>query len=323
MKDGKDGKDGKVGKDGKDGQRMLRVTAALGLLLVPRSVLAHDGQSLAPHDIWGAWSFEPAVVIGLVLTVWLYLSGVRALWRNAGPGRGISYWEAGAFGGGWLLLCVALISPLHRLGNVLFSAHMAQHELLMVAAAPLLVVGRPLIPLVWAMPLTCRQTLGRWAAVAPVRRGWNLLTLPPIAWTLHALAIWLWHLPAFFQATLGDDRIHALQHVSFLGTGLLFWWALLRGREGRLGRPAAVLYLFTTSVYTTVLGALLAFSPRVWYPLYSSSAAAWGLTPLEDQQLAGMIMWVPAGMGYLIATLGIMASWLRETGPSARPLLSS
>ena len=111
--------------------------------------------------------------------------------------------------------------------------------------------------------------------------------------------------------------------MSFLGTGLLFWWALLRGREGRLGRPAAVLYLFTTSVYTTVLGALLAFSPRVWYPLYSSGAAAWGLTPLEDQQLAGMIMWVPAGMGYLIATLGIMASWLRETGPSARPLLSS
>jgi putative membrane protein len=118
-----------------------------------------------------------------------------------------------------------------------------------------------------------------------------------------------------YQETLASDAVHSMQHLSFLGTGLLFWWALLAGREGRLGRPAAVLYLFTTSLHTTLLGALLAFSSTVWYPLYQSRTAPWGMTPLEDQQLAGLIMWVPAGLAYLIAALAVAASWLEERGP--------
>ena len=271
------------------------------------------GQPLGPHDVWRAWSFEPAVVVGLSVTAWVYLRGLRALWRSAAPGHGIRRWEAGAFAGGWIVLLLALMSPLHRLGAVLFSAHMAQHELLMVVAAPLLVLGRPLVPLVWALPMRWRRAMGDWATAGPVRGTWELLTLPLVAWTLHAIAIWLWHAPALFDATLRSELIHTLQHLSFLGTGLLFWWALLRGRSGRLGRPAAVLYLFTTSVHTTVLGALLTFSSRPWYSLYGSSTAAWGLTPVEDQQLAGLIMWVPAGLAYLIAALVIAASWLKET----------
>jgi putative membrane protein len=277
------------------------------------SAFAHDGQLLAPHDLWGAWSFEPWVMIGLALTGWLYLTGLRALWRSAGPGHGIRRWEAAAFAGGWMVLLLALVSPLHRLGGVLFSAHMAQHELLMVAAAPLLVLGRPVVPFVWTLPMRWRRAVGDWAASAPVGGGWELLTLPLVAWTLHAIAIWLWHAPPLFEATLRSELIHTLQHLSFLGTGLLFWWALLRGRTGRLGRPAAVLYLFTTSVHTTVLGALLTFSSRPWYSLYGSSTEAWGLTPVEDQQLAGLIMWVPAGLAYLTAALVIAASWLKET----------
>jgi putative membrane protein len=277
------------------------------------SAFAHDGQLLAPHDLWGAWSFEPWVMIGLALTGWLYLTGLRALWRSAGSGTGIRRWEAAAFAGGWMVLLLALVSPLHRLGGVLFSAHMAQHELLMVAAAPLLVLGRPVVPFVWALPMRWRRAVGDWAASAPVGGGWELLTLPLVAWTLHAIAIWLWHAPPLFEATLRSELIHTLQHLSFLGTGLLFWWALLRGRTGRLGRPAAVLYLFTTSVHTTVLGALLTFSSRPWYSLYGSSTEVWGLTPVEDQQLAGLIMWVPAGLAYLTAALVIAASWLKET----------
>jgi putative membrane protein len=276
---------------------------------------AHDGLLLAPHDLWTAWSFEPAVVICLGLSAWLYLRGVRSLWRSAGSGHGIQRREAAIFAAGWIMLLLALLSPLHQLGGVLFSAHMAQHELLIAVAAPLLVLGRPLVPFVWALPMKWRRTVGDWAAVVPVRVTWELLTLPLVAWTLHAIAIWVWHAPALFQATLNSEAVHTLQHVSFLGTALLFWWALLRGREGRLGRPAAVLYLFTTSVHTTLLGALLAFSSTLWYPLYASSTAAWGLTPLEDQQLAGLIMWVPAGLAYLIATLAITASWLKEPAP--------
>jgi cytochrome c oxidase assembly factor CtaG len=124
-----------------------------------------------------------------------------------------------------------------------------------------------------------------------------------------------------YQATLGGETLHTLQHVSFLGTALLFWWALLRGREGRLGRPAAVIYLFTTAMHTSLLGVLLTFSERLWYPLYDATTAPWGLTPLEDQQLAGLIMWVPAGVSYLIATLGLAATWLKES--AARPVFQS
>jgi putative membrane protein len=307
------------GKDGND--RHLTPSSFSVIPAFPAlSVLsAHDGQGLQPHDLWTAWSWEPLVVLGLVISAVLYLSGVRALWRSAGSGHGIRTWEVGAFGLGWLTLGIALLSPLHRLGAVLFTAHMAQHELLMAMAAPLLVLGRPLVPFVWALPVTWRRSVGAWASVAPVRRSWELLTLPLVAWSLHGAAIWVWHAPPLFEATLRSDLIHTLQHLSFLGTGLLFWWALLRGREGRLGRPAAALYLFTTFVHTTVLGALLTFSSRLWYPLYASSTAPWGLTPLEDQQLAGLIMWVPAGLVYLIATLVIAASWLKE--PVARPLL--
>ncbi|HET6836607.1 MAG TPA: cytochrome c oxidase assembly protein [Gemmatimonadales bacterium] len=278
---------------------------------------AHDGQPLAPHDLWSAWSFEPAVVAAVVLTAWLYLRGVRALWSTAGRGRGVQLWEAATFGAGWVLLVVGLVSPLHRLGEVLFSAHMAQHELLMAAAAPLLVLGRPIVAFLWGVPMHWRRAAGSWSATKPVRKVWGALTRPVVAWTLHAIAIWFWHAPSLYQATLASDAIHTLQHVSFLGTGLLFWWSLFRGRDGRLGTPFAVVYLFTTAVHTSLLGALLTFSSRLWYPLYASRTAAWGLTPLEDQQLAGVIMWVPAGLAYVIATLAIAGSWLRE--PTPRP----
>jgi putative membrane protein len=277
--------------------------------------LAHDGLPLAPHDIWSAWSFEPAAVAGLLLTGWLYLRGVRSLWRSAGRGRGVQLWEASSFAAGWLLLVLALISPLHRLGGVLFSAHMTQHELLMALSAPLLVLGRPVVAWLWAVPLDRRKILGAWAAAAPVQTTWQFLTRPLVAWILHGTAIWVWHAPALYQQTLNNEGVHTLQHLSFLGTGLLFWWALLRGREGRLGRPVAVLYLFTTAVHTSLLGALLTFSSRLWYPLYASNTAAWGLTPLEDQQLAGVIMWVPAGLAYMVAALAIAASWLGERRP--------
>jgi putative membrane protein len=118
------------------------------------AALVPDGRPLAPHDLWGAWSFEPAVVAALVLSAGLYLCGVRALGGGAGRGRGVQLWEAGAFGAGWVLLLVGLVSSLHRLGEVLFSAHMAQHELLMAAAAPLLVLGRPIVAFVWALPMS-------------------------------------------------------------------------------------------------------------------------------------------------------------------------
>ncbi len=269
---------------------------------------------ISPQNVWAAWSLEPGVVVSLGLMAWLYWSGIRRLWRNAGSGHGVRRREALFFGLGWASLVLALVSPLHRLGEALFSAHMVQHELLMVVAAPLLVLGRPIVALLWSVPLPWRRAAGNITARSSVQRTWHLLTLPAVAWAVHAVAIWLWHVPALFQATLDSDLIHTAQHLSFLGSALLFWWSLLRVREGRLGRPAAILYLFTTALHTSLLGVLLTFSDRVWYPLYQSSTAPWGLTPLEDQQLAGLIMWIPAGVAYLVAALAIAASWLRVPG---------
>ena len=274
----------------------------------------HDGQALAPHHLWTAWSFEPVVILCLGLSAWLYFRGVRALWKNAGGARGVQRWQAGSFVAGWTALALALLSPLHRLGEVLFSAHMAQHELLMVIAAPLLVLGHPIVPFLWALPVSWRRKAGDWAGTKPVSMGWTFLTLPLVAWTLHAVAIWVWHAPALYQATLDSELVHTLQHMSFLGTALLFWWTVFQGQLGRIGRPAAVLSLFTTSVHTSLLGALLAFSTKQWYPLYAAGTAQWGLTPLEDQQLAGLIMWVPAGLAYVVAALLITGSWLGEAG---------
>jgi putative membrane protein len=265
-----------------------------------------------PVNPWTAWSFEPAVVIGLALTGGMYIHGLLRMWGNAGGGRGVQHWEATAFGAGWIVLALALLSPLHHWGETLFSAHMAQHELLMALAAPLLILGRPLVPFVWALPIRWRRRAGEWAMIPPARNIWRVLSLPLVAWTLHAVAIWIWHAPPLFDATLHSNLIHSLQHLSFLGTGLLFWWTVLRGSHGRLARPGAVVYLFSTALHTTVLGALLTFSSRVWYPLYATGAGGWGLTPLEDQQLAGLIMWVPAGLAYLIASLAIVGSWLKE-----------
>jgi cytochrome c oxidase assembly factor CtaG len=157
--------------------------------------------------------------------------------------------------------------------------------------------------------------VGSWSATAAVSTTWKLITLPFVAWALHAVAIWLWHAPSLYQATLGSETVHTIQHVSFFGTSLLFWWAVLHGVGSRLARPSAVIYLFTTAGHTSLLGALLTFSPRLWYPLYDATTTPWGLTPLEDQQLAGVIMWVPAGLSYLIAALALAATWLKEPGP--------
>jgi cytochrome c oxidase assembly factor CtaG len=129
---------------------------------------------------------------------------------------------------------------------------------------------------------------------------------------VHAIALWTWHIPLLFEAVQRNEAIHTAQHLSFLISALLFWWALIHGPQGAMGYGAAVLYLFTTSIHSGALGALLTIAGSVWYPSYTDLTASWGLTPLEDQQLGGLIMWIPAGLVYLIAGLALFAGWLRE-----------
>src|SRR6476661_4466292 len=199
--------------------RRRLLALALASAACPTIAWAHQGEPVQPHDLWSAWTLSLPITLPLVATLVLYAAGTRALWARAGRGRGVRRWRVAAFVCGWLALVAALVSPLHALGEVLFSAHMAQHELLMTVAAPLLVLGRPLVPLVWSLPISWRRTAGSWVSFAPVRRAWALLTLPIAAWTLHAAAIWLWHAPPLFEATLRSELVHSLQHLSFLGSG--------------------------------------------------------------------------------------------------------
>jgi cytochrome c oxidase assembly factor CtaG len=281
-------------------------------LAVPRVAWAHPGAAIAPHDLWGAWTFEPLPVLGLVVSAALYGRGLARLWR-AGRRQGVRGWEAASFVAGWLLLALALVSPLHALGGALFSAHMGQHELIMAVAAPLLVLGRPLVAMLWALPIETRRALGRAGHARGVRGPWHALTAAPVAFLLHAAAILVWHLPPLYARAVLVPWVHALQHASFLVTALLFWWALLHGRHARLRYGAAVLYLFGTALYTAGLGALLVVSARPWVAVYAGRTAAWGLTPLEDQQLAGLIMWMPGGVAYLVGAVALLAAWLRES----------
>ncbi|HST54134.1 MAG TPA: cytochrome c oxidase assembly protein [Pyrinomonadaceae bacterium] len=287
-------------------------------------VLAHEGEPHNFDELARAWSFEPGVVVALALSGWLYWRGVRRLWREpssaAGRRLGVQRCEVWCYVGGWASLLVALVSPLHAWGRVLFSAHMTQHEVLMLVAAPLLVLGRPLVPMLRAMPVGWARTLGGVSKSGCWQAVWRVITKPLAAWVIHAVALWVWHVPVLFQAVLEHEWVHTAQHLSFFLSALLFWWALIHGRQGVLGYGAGVLYLFTTALHSGLLGALITFAGGVWYPAYEGLTASWGLTALEDQQLGGLIMWIPAGLVYVFAGLALFAGWMRES--EARALRS-
>jgi cytochrome c oxidase assembly factor CtaG len=260
-----------------------------------------------------SWEFDAGVVIPLAISGVLYALGLFRLWRAAGVGRGVRMWEAICFALGWLTLVVALVSPLHPWGSMLFSAHMVQHELLMLVAAPLLVLSRPLVAMLKAVPVRWARRASQWTTARSWRRIWGFIVHPFVAWLIHAAVLWIWHIPALFDATNGNDFVHALQHSSFVVSALLFWWAVMRERNRAIGYGAATLYLFTTAIHSGLLGALITFAPVVWYPSYLHTTMSWGMTPLEDQQIGGLIMWVPACVSYIIAGLALFAAWLRDS----------
>jgi putative membrane protein len=251
----------------------------------------------------------------LVIAATMYAAGFSRLWSHV-HARGELIWRAAAFTAGWTALALALLSPLDAAAGSSFALHMIQHETFMLIAAPLLVLGRGLPTFLWAFPHDSRLTLGRLTRQSWIAGGWKLLTTPLSAWILHALALWLWHAPAFFNAALLNPVVHDWQHVTFLVTALIFWHALLR-RASHGARAMGIIYLFTTTIHTGVLGALLTFARK---PLYASLGGldAWlGLTPLEDQQLGGLIMWVPGALVYVGVALALLARWIAGTEHSS------
>ncbi len=292
---------------------MIRRSVQIGwFFLIAVQSFAHETE-YASH-LTGAqaertWSFEPEVVIPLVLVAILFTIG--AVHRRSKPG--CSHPQVAAFAGGWLTLVIALVSPIHKLGTLLFSVHMTQHELLMIVAAPLIVLSRPLVWFLWGLPRRWRERIGVAAKQPRVSAVWSAMTLPLFVWLLHGSTLWAWHIPSLYDASVEHDWIHALQHTTFLFTALLFWWTLIHGRHGRMSYGSGVLYVFTTAIHTSILGALMTFTQQLWYPIYGGRTAAFHLTPMEDQQLGGLIMWIPASVIFIILGLWLMAAWIRAS----------
>jgi cytochrome c oxidase assembly factor CtaG/cytochrome c551/c552 len=247
---------------------------------------------------------DMAVAAALAATAVTYATGAARL-RAAAGRRAMPGWRLCAFGAGWLTLALANLPAVHELAETRFSAHMAQHQVLMLIAAPLLVLGQPLVALLWALPRRWRSRMRRVSrrAIIPLR---GLRGSPAVVWALAGAVLWVWHVPALFQAALAHPGLHAIEHLSFLAGAVASWWVALHGRYGRLGYGAAVLWLFTTAIHTSALGALLVVSRAPWYPLQSP-----GIDALEDQQLGGLLMWVPSGVVHAGAGLALFAAWLR------------
>ncbi|MCZ4091333.1 cytochrome c oxidase assembly protein [Sinorhizobium psoraleae] len=284
---------------------MPTIVAALVLFLAGPAA-AHETQ---PHASAFVWSFDRWVVTPIVVAGLLYAFGSFRLWRRSGSGRGITargnliWWTA------WLVLVAALVSPLHFIGEHLFALHMIEHELVMAVSAPLFVLARPVGVLFWGLPRTIRRLTRRAMKEKVVLAAWDWLTRASVATLLHGTAIWAWHAPVLFDATLADVTLHRLQHLSFFMTAFLFWWSML----WRSDRGLAAWHVFLTMLHTSALGALIALAPRVVYPVQTQTAPEWGLTQLEDQQLAGMLMWMPGGIIYGGAALVLLALWISKS----------
>ena len=258
------------------------------------------------------WDLEPFVVLPLTVTALLYAVGLTRLWRRAGAGRGISMGSVVCFAAGWTVMLGALVSPVAWLSEALLSVHMTQHMLLTLIAAPLLIFGHPLLAWMWALDDEPRERVARAFRRPRSVRVWRALTAPLWVFLFQAAALWVWHVPPLYEAALRHSGIHAVEHLSLVLAGSLFWWAMVHGRYGRMGYGLGVFYVFLTAVHSSALGALLTLSPSAWYAYYGPPAVAWEVDALADQQLAGLLRWVPAGVVFIVFGLALLAAWLGE-----------
>src|SRR5581483_6719126 len=200
----------------------IRIGILASTLTITLPACAHE----RPLAHAPGWTWPPFIMIPLILTAAFYAIGITRVWRRMGPSRRL-YLEITCFVAGWTSLLLALDSPIHDLGDQLFWVHMTQHEILVLISAPLLVLSQPLVPLLWAFPQSWRAAVGAFSRSRAFKAAWITISALAVAWFLHGLALWMWHAPVLFVATLHSDAIHALQHISFLGTALLFWWTLM------------------------------------------------------------------------------------------------
>jgi putative membrane protein len=295
----------------------MRNIAALVLIALPAAAFAHGGAHGGAERIDAApgWTLSPWVTAPLALSLAIFALGFVRLRSRSAAGRKTVERDGVKFLLGWLVLTGALVSPLHEAGERSFTMHMIEHELIMLVATLLIALSRPLATMLWAFPTQIRQQLAAASRSRTVARPWRLLGNAFVATALQAAALWLWHTPALFDRALGHEGWHVAQHLCFVLTSLLFWWAMAQPRLGNQGYGVSALCLFVTSLVGGALGALMALSSSPWYAGYAAMGMTpLGLDPVEDQQLAGLIMWLPGGMVHLAAALLCLHHWLQTGG---------
>jgi cytochrome c oxidase assembly factor CtaG len=282
----------------------VKRAAAAILLAAPASALAHSAHE---HPAAPEWEFDPLVVVPLALALVCFLVGQWRLGQRSNVSRNRSW----LFIGGWAVLTLSLVSPLHEGGENSFTLHMIEHELIMLLATLLLAASHVGGILAWGLPATARRALrGSWKA--PLASLWRRLTEPVTATIIQAAVLWLWHAPALFDRALDSDFWHAAQHLSFVAASLMFWTAMLDPRRGGYFLSAACLFL--TTLVEGALGALMSLSESPWYSAYAAMGLSGiGLNPTTDQQLAGLIMWIPGGLVHGAAALVLLYRWLSSS----------
>lgn len=291
--------------------RLLPLAAGALALGWPASVLAHGAPPPRPElpGVLFAWRLDPLALVGILVAAGLYLAAVRRV-ANAHPSNPHPRHRTWLFLAGLAAIAVALMSPIEAYEGQLFSVHMVQHLLLELAAAPLLLAGAPITVTLRAASPTWRRRL-----LAVLRsRVMHVVSFPVIAWMLFAAVNWGWHFSTLYDQALENDLLHYLQHASFLGASLLFWWPAIGADPSpwRLPHPVRLLYLFLAMPQNSFLGVALMSASTVLYPHYLTNARDWGPTPLEDQQLGGLIMWVVGDIGFLAGMAVVVVLWTRH-----------
>lgn len=275
------------------------------------TALAHgDADAHGPPTLAQAWTLSPWLLAPLLAFAGLYLRGLWRLWREGHAGRGISRPEAAAFVAAMLALALATVWPFDALGGWSLAAHMAQHMLLLAVAPPLLLAARPRAALAAALPADASRQLHAWAT----RMALPGLSSLPAATFANVAVMGGWHVPAALALALRHEWVHWLMHGSFLLAGLWLWtllWQRLRD-DSEGGALAGTVSIVVVMMQMGFLGALLTFSPRALYGIYVERAPALGLSALADQQLAGLVMWVPACLPYLAGALWLLAREFRR-----------
>lgn len=283
-----------------------------GLFTGPSAAAAQNG-----HLNQLPWNWDPLILMSLGLAAFGYVCGLCRL-DKISRFRLFGWARSAAFATGIATLFAALISPLDSLDDQLFSAHMVQHLVLLMVAPPLLILGRPTVAWLWAFPLPARRVIGRVWIKSGLHGLVQQLMSPIVVWILCSAALWFWHLPGPYGWALANESVHALEHVCFFVTALMFWTLVIEpfGRR-RLGYGAALLFVATIGLQNGLLGALLTFAGRPLYAGYTHTTAVWGLTPMEDQQLSGLIMWIPASLIHLTTLCVLFVVWMRAAeGPT-------